>query len=137
MLQVSNSLVSDYFPEATAGSETTVSSGNVAHGTGAILVAGAIVGALLLVIILALSVIYYLRRRICIVAGKGQPVTVFPIRIKRLSMITATQFTYYFILKNNTLLQIASFLLYSYIKYDLFRYCSVCDQENHYLLKGI
>ncbi|XP_073941521.1 uncharacterized protein isoform X2 [Choristoneura fumiferana] len=71
--QVFNSQVSDYFPEATAGSETTVSSGNVAHGTGAILVACAIGGALLLVIILALSVICYLRRRICIIAGKGQP----------------------------------------------------------------
>ncbi|XP_047986855.1 NT-3 growth factor receptor-like isoform X1 [Leguminivora glycinivorella] len=72
--EVPNSLISDVLPDSagTAGSETGVYSGSVSNHS-ALLAASAVVGALMLVIVLALVLICYLRRRICVVAGKGQP----------------------------------------------------------------
>lgn len=75
IFQSPKSLVSSDMSTETAASDSTFLNAGGSIGSSAMLAAVAVGGALLLVLVLASVAVCYIRRRICHVDGKAQPVS--------------------------------------------------------------
>lgn len=76
LFQSPKSLVSGDISTETAASDSTFPNAGVSIGSSAMLAAIAVGVALLLVLVLASVAVCYIRRRICQVDGKAQPVSI-------------------------------------------------------------